>query len=95
MAPELKKRKREVAEDLSRKIRAIESEDESDGSHAGSHAVVDAQEIFRRHFESQFKPLPEVKKKKKEVVVVEEEEEEEDGDDWDGLSEEEGRHFNF
>ncbi|KAL0931893.1 uncharacterized protein CTRU02_212846 [Colletotrichum truncatum] len=54
-------------------------------------AIADAQDIFRRHFEAAFKPLPETKRKtKKAKVVVEsdddedEEEEEEDEDDTDG-----------
>lgn len=48
---------------------------------------LDAQEIFRRHFEAQFAPLPEVLK----VTVVEEEEDEdeEEEDEWDGISDEE------
>ncbi|KAL6811017.1 hypothetical protein GGI42DRAFT_349976 [Trichoderma sp. SZMC 28013] len=50
----------------------------------------DAQEIFRRHFEAQFLPLPEAKRKAK---AVEEEDGSEDdsgseGGDWDGLSNE-------
>ncbi|KAL7960832.1 hypothetical protein V8C34DRAFT_275853 [Trichoderma compactum] len=58
----------------------------------------DAQEIFRRHFEAQFLPLPEAKRKAK---AVEEEDGSEDGSEddgdgsgseggeWDGLSNEE------
>ncbi|KAL6833415.1 hypothetical protein J3E69DRAFT_324021 [Trichoderma sp. SZMC 28015] len=52
----------------------------------------DAQEIFRRHFEAQFLPLPEAKRKAK---AVEEEDGSEDdsdsgseGGEWDGLSNE-------
>lgn len=67
--------------------------------------VLDAQEIFRRHFEQQFKPIEKVvakldkkatKSKKAPVVEVEEEEselgdEEDDGlGDFDGLSEDSG-----
>ncbi|KAH7417600.1 hypothetical protein BKA64DRAFT_592282 [Cadophora sp. MPI-SDFR-AT-0126] len=48
---------------------------------------LDAQEIFRRHFEAQFKPLPVVKKD----IVMEEapQEESEENSDWDGISESE------
>ncbi|KAL7909538.1 hypothetical protein GGI35DRAFT_386531 [Trichoderma velutinum] len=53
----------------------------------------DAQEIFRRHFEAQFLPLPEAKRKAK--AVEEEDGSEDDSDDsgseggeWDGLSNE-------
>ncbi|KAK4069914.1 uncharacterized protein Triagg1_6709 [Trichoderma aggressivum f. europaeum] len=53
----------------------------------------DAQEIFRRHFEAQFLPLPEAKRKAK--AVEEEDGSEDDGDasgseggEWDGLSSE-------
>ncbi|KAH7360883.1 hypothetical protein BKA65DRAFT_474014 [Rhexocercosporidium sp. MPI-PUGE-AT-0058] len=57
---------------------------ESEGS--GSEEL-DAQEIFRRHFEAQFKPLPVMKKE----IVVERVPEEESGEDsdWDGISEDE------
>jgi hypothetical protein len=48
----------------------------------------DAQEIFRRHFEAQFKPLPEIKKP---VSVVEETEEQkvDEESDWNGISDDE------
>ncbi|KAK0100356.1 hypothetical protein ONS95_008309 [Cadophora gregata] len=45
---------------------------------------LDAQEIFRRHFEAQFKPLPVVQKEIEMFEVPEEESEEES--DWDGIS---------
>ncbi len=47
---------------------------------------LDAQEIFRRHFESQFKPLPPAKKKPRVVEEVLEDKSEEESD-WDGISE--------
>ncbi|KAH0608251.1 uncharacterized protein H6S33_002303 [Morchella sextelata] len=66
---------------------------------------LDAMEIFRRHFESQFAPLPEVKgskkpkkavkgskpgKRAKTEIVQEDEGEDDSGSEWEGLSEEEG-----
>lgn len=56
--------------------------------------VLDAQEIFRRHFEAQFKPLPVVAPVRAAPAAEEEDEvdvsEEEEGSEWDGLSEEDG-----
>ena len=46
---------------------------------------LDAQEIFRRHFEAQFKPLPPVEKKVK-VVEDKPEDDSEDDSEWDGIS---------
>ncbi|KAL7950517.1 hypothetical protein V8C42DRAFT_306754 [Trichoderma barbatum] len=53
----------------------------------------DAQEIFRRHFEAQFLPLPEAKRKATAVDEEDESEDESNGSgseegDWDGLSNE-------
>lgn len=45
---------------------------------------LDAQEIFRRHFEAQFKPLP-IANKAEPVQEMIEEESDEDSD-WDGIS---------
>jgi len=54
---------------------------ESEGSESEQ---LDAQEIFRRHFEAQFKPLPVVKK---DIVMEEASQEESEEDlDWDGIS---------
>jgi hypothetical protein len=84
MAAKLGKRKREVAQN---NIEASKdsSEDEK---------LSDAQELFRRHFESKFKPLPIAKKPTKVVEeVLEDEDSDENADedsDWDGISEEEG-----
>lgn len=87
MAPALGKRKR-VAKELPEKRSKVseEVESESDGEE------LDAQEIFRRHFEAQFKPLPEVKKATKAVepVVELDDEDDEEGSDWDGISGREG-----
>ncbi|KAK0765585.1 hypothetical protein N5P37_001522 [Trichoderma harzianum] len=54
----------------------------------------DAQEIFRRHFEAQFLPLPEAKRKAKAVEEEDGSEDDSDSDsgseggEWDGLSNE-------
>ncbi|KAL7802738.1 hypothetical protein V8C43DRAFT_269277 [Trichoderma afarasin] len=53
----------------------------------------DAQEIFRRHFEAQFLPLPEAKRKAKAVEEEDGSEDDSDGSgseggEWDGLSNE-------
>jgi hypothetical protein len=77
METTLGKRKRPVAE-VTTNYRRKERED------SGSPEL-DAQEIFRQHFETQFKPLPAVQKA---VKVVEEapEDESEEESDWDGIS---------
>lgn len=92
MSAMLGKRKRDTVR-VSKK--QIESQNEQPSSESESEAL-DAQEIFRRHFEAQFAPLPVVAKKGK-VGKVEAEEESEEGSegelegesDWDGISEEE------
>jgi hypothetical protein len=48
----------------------------------------DAQEVFRRHFEAQFKPLPQVEKTVK-VFEEEPDDESEEDPEWDGISDEE------
>ncbi|KFY36974.1 hypothetical protein V495_07482, partial [Pseudogymnoascus sp. VKM F-4514 (FW-929)] len=94
------KRKREETAPV-RKIRVLEEEkttnqvddmrssdeDEDMEDEEEEEEELDAAEIFRRHFEARFKPLPDVKEKKagKKGVVVEEEDEEED-EEWGGLS---------
>jgi hypothetical protein len=90
MASILAKRRRADPE-TSRKVRVIskggaparKSDAESDDE--DGQEVLDAQEIFRRHFEAQFKPLPEVRLREKKVDVQESEEEDEE-EDWDGIS---------
>ncbi|KAG0652396.1 Forty S assembly factor [Hyphodiscus hymeniophilus] len=69
-----------------RKRRATEKGlDTREGSNKESTCPeVDAQELFRRHFEAKFKPLP-VVKKVEEVIVVQEDDSEDDSD-WDGIS---------
>ncbi|RDW78407.1 hypothetical protein BP5796_06259 [Coleophoma crateriformis] len=84
MAANLGKRKRQATGEATEKPRKSkrESSEELDS------ALEDAQAIFRRHFEAQFKPLPEVKKAAKPIEAApEEEESQEDESEWDGLSE--------
>jgi hypothetical protein len=81
MAPTLGKRKRRTAE-------ATEDNREDDGEGSAS-LELDAQEIFRRHFEAQFKPLPVVQKTVKEPEEAPPEDESEEDSEWDGISEEE------
>ncbi|CZR54804.1 uncharacterized protein PAC_04688 [Phialocephala subalpina] len=78
MAPTLGKRKREGA-DISKKTRKASSE-------GPESAALNAQEIFRRHFETQFKPLPVIHKSTKIVDVAPEDDLEEESD-WGGISE--------
>lgn len=77
MAPTLGKRKRLAAGTV--------KDDGREGSEGSGSSEVDAQELFRRHFEARFKPLPVVKKAEKVIEVQEDEFEEES--DWDGISE--------
>ena len=77
MATTLGKRKRRTVE-TTKEDRRASSED------SGS-LYVDAQELFRRHFEAKFKPLPAVKKAKK-LVEEAPEDDSEEASDWDGIS---------
>jgi hypothetical protein len=55
--------------------------------------VIDAQEIFRRHFEAQFKPLPVVAPVRVAPALKEDQEDDisdEEESEWDGISEEDG-----
>ncbi|KFY35822.1 hypothetical protein V494_05547, partial [Pseudogymnoascus sp. VKM F-4513 (FW-928)] len=62
-----------------------EDEDDEDEEDAeDGEEELDAAEIFRRHFEAKFKPLPDVKEKKKNRVV--EEEEDDEDEECGGLS---------
>ena len=76
----LGKRKRQSV-DMSRRTREGDSD-------ASDSPELDAQEIFRRHFEAQFKPLPEVKKPIKYVEELPEDESEEESE-WGGITDEE------
>lgn len=78
MATTLGKRKRRTAEST--------KEDRRDSSEDSGSAEVDAQELFRRHFEAKFKPLPVVKKVEKAAEEDSEDDSEEESN-WDGISE--------
>ena len=55
-------------------------------THGSDSSDIDVLEIFRRHFETQFEPLP-IIKKTKHVVQEEEADEAEEESEWDGISE--------
>ena len=77
MAMTLGKRKRRTVE-----ISTVDQE--GDSNDAGS-AELDAQELFRLHFEARFKPLPVVKEAERAVEEPLEDESKVDSD-WDGIS---------
>jgi hypothetical protein len=79
MATMLGKRKRRNVEGIEDKRRQ--------GSEDSGSLELDAQEIFRRHFEAQFKPLPVVQKKTEEVLEEASEDESDKDSEWDGISE--------
>jgi len=81
MATTLGKRKRRAAE--------VYKDDQRKEYKVSNPPDLDAQEIFRRHFEAQFKPLPVLRKAAK-VVEEAEEDDSEEGPSWNGLSEDEG-----
>ena len=81
MATNLGKRKRGVAD-------APSSKKPDDSQEPGS-PVLNAQEIFRRHFEAQFKPLPATPKPTLEVVEHDSDDEPEEDSEWDGIPSEE------
>ena len=83
MAVTIGKRKRDVVQQKPRKATQIEVSDNSDSDDNERMKA-----IFQKHFEAQFKPLPEKKVKKAEVELEEEEDEGDDAeeDDWEGLS---------
>lgn len=74
MTTNLGKRKRQTAEAV-----AVEKE-------RSQSPELDAQEIFRRHFEAQFQPLPVAPKIAKQVEDVPEDESDEESE-WGGISE--------
>jgi len=83
MSATLGKRKRNVAEPhiKARKLRSESQESQASG--------LDAKEIFRRHFEAQFAPLPAVQQTTKSAEDVSEddsEEESEEESEWGGIS---------
>jgi hypothetical protein len=73
-----------------RKRRAPEvpKEDRRRGSEESDSSELDAQEIFRRHFEAQFKPLP-VTQPPTKPTDEELEAESETSSNWDGISDDE------
>ena len=79
MSTALGKRKREA--------KASKKEATQSSSEESNSLELDAQEIFRRHFEAQFKPLPDEPKKVAKVEIVEDEDSEDDDSEWDGISE--------
>jgi len=80
MATTLGKRKRRGAE--------ITKDDRSENGEDSGSLDLDAQEIFRRHFEAQFKPLAVVKKPVKVVDELSDNESDEESE-WDGISDSE------
>lgn len=78
MATNLGKRKRPTADATPQVRRSAREELES--------PELDAQEIFRRHFEAQFKPLPVVQSTAKQVEDVSEDDSSEESE-WEGISE--------
>jgi hypothetical protein len=79
------KRKREVTQQKPRKAAHVEARDTSSADEEDQRLKA----IFQKHFEAQFKPLPEKKVKRRQIEVVEEAEEvEADEDDWEGFSSE-------
>lgn len=81
MASMLGKRKRETIK-VSKKQVEAENSQEAIGSDSEE---LDVQEIFRRHFEARYAPLPIAPKKVKAVEQTAEENSEE-ASDWDGIS---------
>jgi hypothetical protein len=81
MAPALGERKRQDTEAIRNTRGTSEESSESQDE--------DVQDVFRRHFEAHFKPLPTVKKA---VDIVEDVQTDEDGEEseWEGISETDG-----
>ena len=73
----LGKRKRRAPESGNTGVRG-----QSDGSDTSE---LDAQEIFRRHFETQFKPLPNAQPASR-LPVEESDDDSEEESDWGGIS---------
>lgn len=81
MSTMLGKRKRRTAGPIENKRK-----ESSEGSESSE---LDAQEIFRRHFEAQFEPLPEVAKPTISREESDDGNEDKEEGEWDGISEEE------
>lgn len=77
-----------------RKRSGVSTGKENLGSPSSSPELTeqDAQEIFRRHFESQFKPLPATKRKTAKPIEVQPEDEDDASEesDWEGISDDDG-----
>lgn len=73
-----------VSEPQSEEEASDSSPEDDEDEEEDDTEVLDPQEIFRRHFEAQFKPLPPTTKKPKINPIVEDPEDEDE--DWDGLS---------
>ncbi|CAG8960493.1 hypothetical protein HYFRA_00008212 [Hymenoscyphus fraxineus] len=84
MSTNLGKRKRKVGAVTASKSKRRE---ERSGSEESEGAQLDAQEIFRRHFEAQFKPLPIVQKATEEAEDLSEEDDDDEEEEWGGISE--------
>lgn len=85
MATITSKRKRRDAPSTTQKPSKTRRSDESSASEEEDEAQLKA--IFQRHFEAQFKPLPEIGKKPVVVEEIEDEEEEKE-EEWAGLASE-------
>lgn len=81
MASMLGKRKRET---IKVSKRQVEADNNQEATESDSEEL-DAQEIFRRHFEAQYAPLP-VAPKKAKAAQQTAEDGSEDESDWDGIS---------
>jgi hypothetical protein len=81
MAPSLGKRKRHITETIQNTRAASEESSESQDE--------EVQDVFRRHFEAHFKPLPTVKKAT-DMAEDDPDVEDEDDTEWEGISEPEG-----
>jgi len=84
IAKMLGKRKRETVRVSKRQLQV----DENSVSESAPELEIDVQEIFRRHFEAQYAPLPIVAKQAKTIQPDLEVQSGEDTD-WDGISDEE------
>jgi hypothetical protein len=73
---------------LGKRKRWVPKNDGREAIEESSAPELDAQEIFRRHFETQFKPLPVAQRPVKPVEEELEDEPQEDSD-WDGISDDE------
>lgn len=85
MSTNLGKRKRTIGKNSIKKVTKREERSGSEESESVA-SEPNAQEIFRRHFEAQFKPLPVFQKAVEQVVILSEDEEDSE-EEWGGISE--------